>query len=47
METYHANYILRNQLNPSKRMIRVDVLKVMERTMLPIFEKQCSDFFEK
>ena len=40
MVTYHPSYILRNQSNRSKRMIWEDLLKVMERTALPISEKQ-------
>lgn len=40
MVTYHPSYILRNQSNRSKRMIWEDLLKVMERTALPVSEKQ-------
>ncbi|MBL9215850.1 MAG: uracil-DNA glycosylase [Opitutaceae bacterium] len=40
MVTYHPSYILRNQSNRSKRAIWEDLLKVMERTGLPISEKQ-------
>ncbi|MDO8540389.1 MAG: uracil-DNA glycosylase family protein [Opitutaceae bacterium] len=40
MVTYHPSYILRNQSNRSKRMIWEDLLKVMERSGLPISEKQ-------
>ena len=40
MVTYHPSYILRNQSNSSKRQIWEDLLKVMERTGLPISEKQ-------
>jgi uracil-DNA glycosylase family 4 len=38
--TYHPNYILRNQSNRSKRMIWEDLLQVMDRTGLPVSEKQ-------
>ena len=40
MVTYHPSYILRNQSNQSKRLIWEDLLKVMERTELPISDKQ-------
>ncbi len=40
MVTYHPSYILRNPTNKSKRLIWEDLLKVMERTGLPISEKQ-------
>lgn len=40
MVTYHPSYILRNQSNRSKRMIWEDLLKVMERTELPISDRQ-------
>ena len=40
MVTYHPSYILRNQSNSSKRAIWEDLLQVMERTGLPISEKQ-------
>ncbi|MCW5549845.1 MAG: uracil-DNA glycosylase [Opitutaceae bacterium] len=40
MITYHPSYILRNQSNRSKRMIWEDLLKVMERSDLPVSEKQ-------
>lgn len=40
MVTYHPAYILRNQSNRSKREIWEDLLQVMERTGLPISEKQ-------
>jgi len=42
--TYHPSYILRNQSNRSKRMIWEDLLKVMEKTALPISEKQQTYF---
>ena len=44
MVTYHPSYILRSQSNSSKRQIWEDLLKVMERTGLPISEKQRSYF---
>jgi DNA polymerase len=47
MVTYHPSYILRNQSNRSKRMIWDDLLKVMERTSLPISEKQRNFFLDK
>ena len=40
MVTYHPSYILRNQSNRSKRAIWEDLLQVMERTEMPISEKQ-------
>jgi DNA polymerase len=40
MITYHPSYILRNQSNRSKRMIWEDLLKVMERSGLPVSDKQ-------
>jgi uracil-DNA glycosylase family 4 len=40
MITYHPSYILRNQSNRSKRLIWEDLLKVMERSGLPISDKQ-------
>jgi uracil-DNA glycosylase len=45
--TYHPSYILRSQSNRSKRMIWEDLLKVMERALLPISEKQRNYFLEK
>ena len=47
MVTYHPSYILRNQSNRSKRMIWEDLLKVMERTALPISDRQRSFFLDK
>lgn len=47
MVTYHPSYILRNPSNRSKRMIWDDFLKVMERAMLPISEKQKAYFLDK
>jgi DNA polymerase len=46
MITYHPSYILRNPTNRSKRMIWDDLLKVMERAMLPITEKQQAYFLD-
>ncbi|MDR1280094.1 MAG: uracil-DNA glycosylase, partial [Opitutaceae bacterium] len=40
MVTYHPSYILRNPSSRAKRMIWEDLLKVMERTGLPVSEKQ-------
>jgi len=40
MVTYHPSYILRNPTNRSKRLIWEDLLKVMERTGMPISDKQ-------
>jgi DNA polymerase len=47
MVTYHPSYILRNQSNRSKRMIWDDLLKVMERTDLPISARQRAYFLDK
>jgi len=47
MVTYHPSYILRNQSNRSKRMIWEDLLKVMERSALPISDKQRGFFLDK
>ena len=47
MVTYHPSYILRNQSNRSKRMIWEDLLKVMERAVLPMSEKQRGFFLDK
>ena len=40
MATYHPAYLLRNQSLTEKRKVWEDMLKVMERTNLPISEKQ-------
>ena len=40
MVTYHPSYLLRNNSNRSKRLVWEDLLKVMERTALPISDKQ-------
>ncbi len=47
MVTYHPSYILRNPTNRSKRSIWEDLLKVMERAMIPISEKQRTFFLDK
>jgi DNA polymerase len=44
MVTYHPSYILRNNSNRSKRGIWEDLLKVMDRTGLPVSEKQRNYF---
>jgi DNA polymerase len=44
MVTYHPSYILRNNSNRSKRGIWEDLLQVMERTGLPVSEKQRNYF---
>ena len=44
MVTYHPSYILRNNSNRSKRGIWEDLLKVMERTALPVSDKQRNYF---
>ncbi|HSY53849.1 MAG TPA: uracil-DNA glycosylase [Opitutaceae bacterium] len=40
MVTYHPSYLLHNDTRRSKRAVWEDLLKVMERTGLPISEKQ-------
>ena len=40
MATYHPAYLLRNQSLTEKRKVWEDMLKVMERTNLPISDKQ-------
>ena len=47
MITYHPSYILRSRAIYAKRLIWEDMLKVMERTNLPITEKQRSYFLEQ
>jgi len=44
MVTYHPSYILRNNSNRSKRGIWEDLLKVMDRTGLPVSDKQRNFF---
>jgi DNA polymerase len=40
MVTYHPSYLLRNGSNKSKRAVWEDLMLVMERTSLPISDKQ-------
>jgi DNA polymerase len=47
MPTYHPSYLLRNQSNTEKRKVWEDILKVMERTELPITDKQRGFFLAK
>mgnify|MGYP001557379969 FL=1 len=47
MLTYHPSYILRNQSNRSKRMIWEDLLQVMERSGLPVTDKQRGYFLDR
>lgn len=47
MVTYHPSYILREPTNRKKRLIWEDLLKVMERTGLPISDKQRNFFLER
>lgn len=47
MVTYHPSYILRNASNRSKRMIWEDLLQVMQRTGMPISDKQRAYFLDK
>ncbi len=47
MVTYHPSYILRNSSNRSKRIIWEDLLQVMEKTALPISERQRNFFLER
>jgi DNA polymerase len=47
MVTYHPSYILRNASNRSKRMVWEDLLQVMERTGMPISDKQRAYFLDK
>jgi DNA polymerase len=47
MVTYHPSYILREPSNRKKRMIWEDLLKVMERTGLPISGKQRNFFLDR
>jgi DNA polymerase len=46
MITFHPSYLLRNGTNAMKRVVWEDMLKVMERTGLPITEKQRQYFLE-
>lgn len=47
MVTYHPSYILREPTNRKKRLIWEDLLKVMERSALPISDKQRGFFLER
>jgi len=47
MVTYHPSYILREPTNRKKRLIWDDLLKVMERAVLPISDKQRGYFLDK
>ncbi len=47
MVTYHPSYILREPTNRKKRMIWDDLLLVMERSGLPISDKQRGFFLDK
>ncbi len=48
MVTYHPSYLLRPPVdNRKKRLVWEDLLKVMERAVLPISDKQRSFFLEK
>lgn len=48
MVTYHPSYLLRPPVdNRKKRLVWEDLLKVMERAVLPISEKQRGYFLEK
>ncbi len=47
MVTYHPSYILREPTNRKKRLIWEDLLKVMDRSGLPVSEKQRSFFLDK
>ena len=47
MVTYHPSYILREPTNRKKRLIWDDLLKVMERAVLPISDKQRAYFLDK
>ncbi|OHE74474.1 MAG: hypothetical protein A2Y14_00085 [Verrucomicrobia bacterium GWF2_51_19] len=42
--TFHPSYLLRNNTNAMKRVVWEDMLKVMERTHIPISEKQMQFF---
>lgn len=46
MVTYHPSYILREPTNRKKRLIWEDLLKVMERALLPVSAKQRGYFLE-
>ena len=46
MVTYHPSYILREPTNRKKRLIWEDLLKVMERALLPVSARQRGYFLE-
>jgi uracil-DNA glycosylase family 4 len=47
MPTFHPSYLLRNASNTEKRKVWEDLLQVMERTGMPINEKQRGYFLSK
>ncbi|MGB0415675.1 MAG: uracil-DNA glycosylase [Coraliomargarita sp.] len=47
MITFHPSYLLRNDTLKTKRMVWEDMLQVMEKTELPISEKQRGYFLPK
>ena len=46
MATYHPAYLVRNQSLSEKRKVWEDMLKVLERTNLPISDKQRAYFLK-
>lgn len=47
MVTYHPSYVLRSPTNQNKRLIWEDLLKVMEKSGLPVSDKQRGFFLGK
>jgi uracil-DNA glycosylase family 4 len=47
MPTFHPSYLLRNASNTEKRKVWEDLMQVMERTGMPISEKQRGYFLSK
>jgi uracil-DNA glycosylase family 4 len=47
MVTYHPSYVLRTPTNQNKRLIWEDLLKVMEKTGIPVSDKQRGYFLGK
>jgi DNA polymerase len=47
MPTFHPSYLLRNASNTEKRKVWEDLLQVMERTGMPVSEKQRGFFLAK
>jgi DNA polymerase len=47
MPTFHPSYLLRNQSNTEKRKVWEDLLQVMDRTAMPISDKQRGYFLAK